>query len=97
MGMNTKDIKIGKYYKMEIWEDEPIYVKCIDEDDGWFVMETFERDEWLVESGVDCNITKEVSLQEWGEALMSYMRAIGMGDIVDKFVKEAEERQRSAE
>ena len=38
--MNIKDVEVGKYYSLKIWEDdEAIFYKCIDEEEDWFVLQ----------------------------------------------------------
>ena len=37
--MKPKDIEVGKYYSMKLWEDEPIYFECIGFDGEYFEMQ----------------------------------------------------------
>jgi len=39
INMNTNDIQVGKYYKLDIWEDdEPFYLQCTGHYDGYYDM-----------------------------------------------------------
>jgi hypothetical protein len=44
--MNIKDIEIDKYYSIKIWEDDyPLFLKCIDKDDEYFIMQSLDMKE----------------------------------------------------
>lgn len=52
--MNAKDVKIGEWYEMSIWDDEPpMVLKCIDEEDGYWILEFPNPDDgiWMLLQG----------------------------------------------
>jgi hypothetical protein len=53
--MNAKDVKIGHFYKLTIWDDdEPFLLACMGKEDGRWVMLTEEMDwetPWLIWAG----------------------------------------------
>ena len=97
--MKTKDIEIGKFYSMKIWDDEEaIYFECIGYDGECFEMQEcpwygydYETnpDEvypWLIRDDDEMDCLKEIHP-------MQYMiRSIGL--LVEKNIMEAVEEEK---
>ena len=92
--MNLKDIEIGKHYSHKIWEDDdPIYFKCIDKEDGYFVMDTGSVDPedypWLI---CDCD-QEDTSLTEIHE--FQYLIRIAGLLIEETIIKSVDEASKN--
>jgi len=82
--MNIKDIQIGRYYSLAIWEDDyPFFLKCIEKTDGYWVLEcpSMEYPMYIYDHDSELNGLEEITQQRYIIHILGLMIE---NDIVDQ-------------